>query len=394
MTMTIADNNREELRDELRTSARAMLTEHSSPKHVRALAGTGQGFDADLWTRFAVQGWPGIEVAEEFGGAAGSFGDIAVVLVEMGRALCSNGFAATAVLALGPLLRARHQSPASQWLPALAEGRGRATAVVAGAGNGHLMASERGDGWVVSGTAACVPDAVGADLLILPATTENGREVVFAVAPAARGLGWTDAPMLDITRRFADLHAVGVKVCDNDVLAEGDSATGMVVDLLDRAALATACDAFGVAERALEMTTAYVKERVQFGRAIGSFQAIKHRCADMFIAVETARASLEEALDAYDAAPASASALVSRAKAYCCDTAAQVTEDAVELHGGIGFTWEHDMHLYVKRARLDQALYGDSRWHRRRVAAITLDRALVDSRRTENSFHNLNLGVQ
>ena len=134
-------------------------------------------------------------------------------------------------------------------------------------------------------------------------------------------------------------------------MARGAEAERLIVDLLNRAALATACDAFGVAEQALEMTIAYAKERVQFDRPIGSFQAVKHRCADMYIAVETARASLSDAIDKYDEAPADAAVAISRAKAYCCDASAQITEDAVEMHGGIGFTWEHDMHLYVKRAR-------------------------------------------
>jgi alkylation response protein AidB-like acyl-CoA dehydrogenase len=197
--------------------------------------------------------------------------------------------------------------------------------------------------------------------------------MVFAVASTAPGLAWTDAPMLDITRRFADVHVEGLEVGAVDLIAQGAEAEQLIVDLLNRAALATACDAFGVAEQALQMTVAYAKERVQFDRPIGSFQAVKHRCADMFIAVETARAVLDDAIDAYDAAPDSAAVAISRAKAYCCDATAQVTEDAVELHGGIGFTWEHDLHLYVKRVRLDQALFGDSRWHRRRVAALTLD---------------------
>ena len=370
--MDILDTSQQELREELRTAARAMLSAHSSSAQVRELAESAHGFDAELWRRFTVLGWPSIEVGEDHGGAGGSFGDLAVILVELGRHLCGNGLMATAALGAGPLLGAEAGSYAAPYLRRLAEGDFRAAAVVGGTGSDHLQAVRAGDGWGVSGTASLIADVAGSDLVILPVTDADGMRLVFAVDPARSGLTWVDAPMLDITRRFADLDARGLRVRDTEVLARGPAAEALVADLLNRAALATACDAFGVAERALQMTTAYAKQRIQFGRPIGSFQAIKHRCADMFIAVETARAVLDDAIDGYDATPATAAVAISRAKSYCCDAAAQVTEDAVELHGGIGFTWEHDMHLYVKRARLDQALFGDSRWHRRRVAALTL----------------------
>ena len=371
--MSVVDASQDELREELCTAAREMLRANSTSAHLRALAETASGFDDALWQQFAMLGWQGIEISEDLGGAGGTFGDFAVVLVEMGRRLCSNGLTATSALAAGPLFGAGPNGPGAQWLRRLSRGDVRGTAVVACNGSGHLKAVRDGDRWVVSGVAPCVLDAGGSDVVILPVTDAQGAILIFAVEATAPALVWTDAPMLDITRRFADLDAKGLEVGDTELLATGAEAEHLIVDLLNRAALAIACDAFGVAEQALQMTTAYAKERVQFDRPIGSFQAVKHRCADMYIAVQTARAALGEAIDTYDAAPADAAVAISRAKAYCCDAAAQVAEDAVEMHGGIGFTWEHDIHLYVKRARLDQALFGDSRWHRRRVAALTLD---------------------
>ena len=371
--MSIVDTAQQEIRNDLRTAAREMLTVHSTSAQVRALAQTADGFDNALWQRFSMQGWTAIEVSEDFGGDGGTFGDLSVILVEMGRRLCSNGLLASAALAAGPLLSAGANGSGAQWIRGLPAGDIHAAAVVARKGSDHLRAELSGDHWVVSGSAPCVLDVGVSDVVILPVTDAGGEIMVFAVSSRAPGLAWTDAPMLDITRRFADLRVEGLEVRAADLIAQGTEAERMIVDLLNRAALATVCDAFGVAEQVLQMTVAYAKERVQFDRPIGSFQAVKHRCADMFIAVETARAVLDDAIDAYDTAPDSAAVAISRAKAYCCDAAAQVSEDAVELHGGIGFTWEHDLHLYVKRVRLDQALFGDSRWHRRRVAALTLD---------------------
>ena len=340
---------------------------------MRALAETASGFDDTLWRQFARLGWLGIEVSEDLGGAGGRFGDFAVVLIELGRRLSSNGLMATAALAAGPLLGAERESAAAQWLAPTARRRRPC-------GGSCQLAPDRIScgpsatvtvGWYRARRPASL-DVAGAEVVILPAIDSRGTILLFAAASTTSGLVWTNAPMLDITRRFADLEASGLELGDAELIAAGSAAEDLTADLFNRAALAVACDAFGVAEQALEMTVGYVKERVQFDRPIGSFQAVKHRCADMFIAVETARAVLDEAIDSYDAAPADAAVAISRAKAYCCDAAAQVTEDAVEMHGGIGFTWEHDIHLYVKRARLDQALFGDSRWHRRRVAALTL----------------------
>ena len=361
-------------RDELRAAARDMLGAASTSARVRELAATRSGFDEDLWRRFAEMGFPGIEVSEDSGGAGARFGDLAVVLTELGGHLASNGLAATTVLGAGALAAAPGHPRASAWLPRIADGTARASAALLSAdgdpGSPGLLASPAAGGWRVSGSSGYAPDAGIAGLLVLRALDPNGRELLLIVDRDTPGLEVTPAPMLDITRRFSDVTARELEVREADVLAAGEQAALVVRGLLDRAALATAADALGVAQRALDGTVDYAKTREQFGRPIGSFQAVKHRCADMFVAVTTARIALEEALDACDAAPGDATAAVSRAKAYTCDAAAQVVEDATDMHGGIGFSWEHDMHLLVKRVQLDKALYGDSRAHRRQAADL------------------------
>jgi alkylation response protein AidB-like acyl-CoA dehydrogenase len=361
-------------RDELRAAARDMLDDTSTSAAVRAIAETDDGFDAQLWKQFGDVGWPSIEIAEAYDGAGATFGDLAVVLVEMGRHLAANSLPATTVLAAGAL-RFAGDDLATTWLPQIAAGTARGTAALLSAtGEPDLAgftAARSGSGWVVTGSSGFVADAHVAHLLVLRASTADG-ETLFAVETGHPGLTVSPTPMLDVTRRFSDVIAEDVVVDDSAVVVSAPDAAAAIRGLLDRAALATACDALGLAEQALELTVENAKTRVQFDRPIGSFQAVKHTCTNMFIAVETARVALAEAVDRLDGDPQASSEAVSRAKAYCCDTAASVTADGVRMHGGIGFTWEHDMHLLVKRARLNQAIYGDSRWHRRRVADLIL----------------------
>jgi alkylation response protein AidB-like acyl-CoA dehydrogenase len=368
--MTDADVDRAELR----AAVRDMLDRASTSARVRELTATPDGRDENLWRLFAEMGLPGIEVSEEFDGAGAGFGDLAVVLTELGRHLASGGLFATTALGVGALAAVPGHPRAREWLPRIAAGTAVASAALlpetGELGPPGLRASRTSGGWVVAGTSGYVPDAGLADLLVLRAHDPDGGELLLAVDPRTPGLAVTPTPMLDVTRRFSEIAASDIPIGDADLLASGAAAAATVRGLLDRAAMATAADALGVAQRTLDMTVDYAKTREQFGRAIGSFQAVKHRCADMFVAVTTARIALEDALDAYDLNPATATAAVSRAKAYTCDAAAQVAEDGVDLHGGIGFTWEHDAHLLLKRARLDQALYGDSRDHRRQAADL------------------------
>ena len=338
-------------RDELKAAIRDMLDSASTSARMRALTATPDGEDENLWRLFAEMGLPGIEVCEDFDGAGGRFGDLAVVLTELGSHLASCGLFGTAVLGAGALAAVPAHPRAREWLPRIAAGTARASAALLSEtgepGTPGLRAARTADGWRVSGSSGYVPDAGLADILVLRALDPDGGELLLVAEHGAPGLNATPVPMLDVTRRFSDISAGGLEAGSADVLAAGPEAVTVVRRLLERAALATAADALGAAQRTLDMTVDYAKTREQFGRPIGSFQAVKHRCADMFVAVTTARIALEEALDSYDTAPGTASAAASRAKAYTCDAAAQVVEDGIDLHGGIGFTWEHDMHLLL-----------------------------------------------
>ncbi|MEU7814001.1 acyl-CoA dehydrogenase family protein [Pseudonocardia sp. NPDC049154] len=359
-------------RAELRAAARDMLDDLSGSEQVRARL--AEPATDPLWSHLVEVGWTGIDVPEDSGGAGADFGDLAVVLVEGGRHLAPGTLFASAVLAGGALQA--NPSPASgRWLPALAEGTARGTAALADATGrvdaAGITARAEGSGWVLDGTSALVPSAEGADILILRARTPDD-ELLVAVPGDTAGLTITPAPMLDLTRSFADVTVTGLAVGPEAVLASGAEGAAAVAALLDRAAVAIAADSLGIADVVLSGTVEYVGQREQFDRPVGSFQAVKHRCTDMLVATETARLIVEEAAD-QPGDPISAS----RAKSYATDAAASVAAEAVQLHGGIGVTWEQDSHLYLKRATLNQALYGDPRSHRRRLADLTLTPAAV-----------------
>jgi alkylation response protein AidB-like acyl-CoA dehydrogenase len=354
-------------RDELRAVVRDLLGDVSSSAQVRAVAESESRYDAALWQQFSDVGWAGVEAPEQHGGGGASFGDAAVVLVELGRHLTVSPLASSMALGLGALLLAGSPEQQEQWIPTLGDGSARATAALAGDGPVTLQTVD--GGLTVSGRWSYVPDADLADAIVLRATTAED-DVLLLVPSGTAGLKVTSTPMLDLTRRLCTVVADAVHVLEAQVLRAGGARAAQA--LADRAALATACDSLGVAERALAMTVDYAKQREQFGRQIGSFQSVKHQCANMLIDVETSRVAVNAALDAYDADPYDCGLAVSMAKAHAGEAAARVTADAVSLHGGIGYTWEHDCHLMLKRAKLDQALDGSTRAHRRRTADLVL----------------------
>jgi alkylation response protein AidB-like acyl-CoA dehydrogenase len=355
-------------RAELRAMARDMLSDVSASADVRAVAESESRYDPALWRQFSEVGWAGMEAAEAHGGGSASFGDAAVVLVELGRHLTVSPLASSMVLGLGALLLAGSPEQQAEWVPGIADGSARVTAALV-ADNSTTAVHADGDAVTVTGRWDFVPDADLADHIVLQAPAQDG-DLLLVVPAGVAGLEVTPTPMMDLTRRMCVVSAQNLHVPASSVLRAGGPRAAQA--LADRAALATACDSLGVAERALAMSVDYAKQRVQFGRQIGSFQAIKHLCADMLIAVETARVAVNTALDAYDADPYDCALAVSMAKAHAGDAAAQVTQETVTLHGGIGYTWEHDCHLMLKRAKLNQALDGSTRFHRRRTADLVL----------------------
>lgn len=363
--------------DELRPVVRGVLARECSPAVVRDAFDDPLGAHEPLWATMVDLGWTGIGVAEDHGGAGGSLADLAVVAAELGRALAPGAFVTSAVLAAEALAGGADLAR-SRWLPAVAAGSVRATVAVTGrtgraaADDVEVVATPDGGGYRLEGTARWVPDAGAAQVVMVAATDPDGWPVLVAVDSG--GVGATPVAMLDPTRRLGTVAFDGVRVEGDAVLARGDDAVRLLARLADVGAAFAAVDALGVAERVLELTTTYAGERMQFDRPIGSFQAVKHRCADMLISVETTRVAVDHAIGRLGDGDAPAE--VSTAKAWAGDAAALVAGAGIQLHGGIGYTWEHDMHLFQKRAKLDQVLYGDSRWHLRRLADLIFSPAI------------------
>jgi alkylation response protein AidB-like acyl-CoA dehydrogenase len=348
---------------------------------VRELLDDPLGFDPKLWGQMADLGWLGLLVPEADGGAGAGFGEIAVVLEELGRALTPSPFTASAVLATSALLLAGDADQRSRWLAPLAAGDRIATVALTGPSGRYepdavaVHASSARGGWRLDGTAAFVPDAGVADLLVVRAQTVDG-EGLFLVDQDALGVDVEPTPTVDHTRRLATVR-FAVEIDDTARIGP-DDATRVAAALFDRAVIALALDAAGGAAHILELTVEYVKQREQFGRPVGSFQAIKHKCANMLVWSQGATAAAEHAADTLDVDPDGSGEAAAVAGAYALDAYTRVAGDAMQAHGGIGFTWEHDCHLFLKRAKLDEQLFGDPSFHRDRLAQLRVAGAASD----------------
>jgi alkylation response protein AidB-like acyl-CoA dehydrogenase len=375
VALDLTDADLVALRSDLRDTVRAVLVERSAPERVRALADDPLGFDPTLWATAAELGWTGLEIPEEHGGSGMGFRELAVVLDELGRALTPSPVLASVVLGTGAVLAAGDDAQRATWLPALAAGERRLTAALGGRTGGYdldaigVRAEGDGDGLRLTGTVAFVPDVAASDAVVVAVTGPAGPSLAI-VPTTARGLTVVATPTYDQTRRLSEIAFDGVTVPPRDLLGPLGGAAEPIEWLLDRAATALALDAHGGARRVLEMSVDYAGQREQFGRPIGSFQAVKHRCAEMLLAVETARVAAETAARELPPGPGSRSAWPSIAKSHAGDAYAQVAGDGIRVHGGIGCTWEHELHLHVKRAKLDQAWFGTSAWHRDRIAQL------------------------
>ncbi|MFI5040376.1 MAG: acyl-CoA dehydrogenase family protein [Acidimicrobiales bacterium] len=374
----MADDDLEEIRAELRGVARHVVTERSPMTSVRGLLDDPLGFDEDLWATAAELGWLGLELHEDYGGSDMSFRELGVVLDELGRGVVPLPFLATVVLGAGALVAAGSEAQREQWLPAVAQGERRLTVALGGRTGGYgldameVTAAPLDGGWRLDGTAAFVPDAHAADAVVVAVVAPEGPSLVL-VPRSADGVAVDVTPAYDQTRRLCEVRLDGVLVEPSAVVGAPGRA-GPVIDwLIERAGVALALDSHGGARRVMELSVDYAKERVQFDRPIGSFQAVKHRCADMFLAVEAARVAAETGARELPSSPGSPSSWASIAKSYAADAYARVAGAAVEVHGGIGFTWEHDLHLFLKRAKLSQAWFGSSAWHRERLVAALGD---------------------
>jgi alkylation response protein AidB-like acyl-CoA dehydrogenase len=346
--------------EELRTVVRGFLSDVSSEQAVRAAMATDSGYDEAVWKQMAQQlGLQGLNVPEEHGGGGFSFHEVGIVLEEMGRALLCAPYFSTVVLAATALQASGDAVAQHDLLPRIASGE----LIAAVALEGHGVTAERADGgWVLTGTTGLVLDGHVADLLVVSAGSS-----LFLVERMAPGVVTELLTTMDQTRKQAQVwfHDAPARLLGT----EGDGPR-VLAHVRDVAGAGLAMEQAGVAARALEMAVGYAKDRVQFGRPIGSFQAVKHACADMLVKVQSCISAAGYAAWAVDHAPDELPEAASIAQAYCSDAAWAVAESALHLHGGIGVTWEHPAHLYFKRAKSSQVLLGTPAAHRRRVAQL------------------------
>jgi alkylation response protein AidB-like acyl-CoA dehydrogenase len=361
----------------LKNSARAFLDEHMKPATVRLLWDDPRGESEALWKEMAQLGWLGLSLPEAYGGSGLGMVETAVLLDELGRAACPGPYWPT-VLSAWAIERAGTDAQKKRWLSAVATGDARATIAFLDAEldwrpeAARTRAEKAAGGWRLTGTKQFVPWAHVADVLLIPATAPEGL-TLFMVDPAAAGLGLDPAPVMDLATRLVRVTLEGTPVAADALLGAPGQAGSLLTELLNRGAVGAAAEMLGAARRCLDMAVEYAKVREQFGQPIGSFQAIRHKCADMLLEVENSHAAVYYAAWARDAKTEDAELAASVAKAYVGDASRKVCGEAIQVHGGIGFTWEYDLHLYFKRAKALEAMYGDGDYHReailRRVAA-------------------------
>jgi alkylation response protein AidB-like acyl-CoA dehydrogenase len=362
--------------EQLRDAVRRFLEAKSPSTEVRRLMDTTDGYDPAVWAQMANElGLQSLHIPEEFGGQGFTFVELAIVLEEMGRVLLCAPYFSTVVLAADAIINAGTDAQKSELLPGIAGGETIA-ALAFTEPNGkwdasgiELVAKGSGDSYTLDGTKMFVIDGHLANLIVVAARLEGtgGEEgiALFTVDGDAAGLTRTALATMDQTRKQAKLEFSGVAATPLGTPGEGWAALSKT---LDQAAACLANESVGGAQQVLDMSVEYAKVRVQFGRPIGSFQAIKHKCADMLLEVESGKSA------AYYAAWAAAEdneelpVAASLAKAYCSDAYFHAAAENIQIHGGIGFTWEHDAHLYFKRAKSSELLLGDPSYHRELLA--------------------------
>ena len=363
--------------EELRATLRRFLADHAPLSYVRAQLDDQRGTTDEVWKGLAALGVTGLLVPEAHGGAGMGMVEVAIVAEELGRAVHPGPWAASAVGAASLVFAAGSAADQATWLPGIASGETVGTVALYDSADPHARewsqptttALADGDGWALIGAKAHVPDAVAADVVFVTAASVDGMGV-FAVEPDAPGVEIRATPTADGTRKEGTVALDGAPARP---LGAGD-ASAAVAETRDRLGIASVVDGVGAAARVLELSVDYAKERRQFDRPVGSFQAVQRLCAEMLRAVELARAGAHYACWAADAAdPIERHRAASVARAYAADELYQVGARAIQVHGGVGFTWEHDVQLFYKRLLTLQHDGGGAADHLEDLAAIVLD---------------------
>jgi alkylation response protein AidB-like acyl-CoA dehydrogenase len=365
-----------EEQDELRRVVRRFLEEKSPASEVRRLMETPEGYEPGVWKQLSQElGLPGVHIPESLGGQGLGFVELGIVLEEMGRALLCAPFFGSIAMAANAILNAGSGEQKEALLPGIAAGETLAALAVAeptgrwDPGGIALEARPAAGGFTLHGEKSFVVDGATASLLVvaarLPGSAGRDGLGLFQLRADTDGVARRPLVALDPTRKLARLTFSGARA---ESLGEAGAAAPALEKTLDQAAELLANEMVGGAQKLLDMTVEYAKTRVQFGRPIGSFQAIKHKCADMLMALELARSSAYYAVGCADESPDELPAVASLAKAQGSDAYLQIAAEAIQIHGGLGFTWEQDVHLYFKRAKASEVLLGDPTHHRELLA--------------------------
>jgi alkylation response protein AidB-like acyl-CoA dehydrogenase len=360
-----------------KSSARELFAQECPPEAVRALIENGEPYSDGLWQKLVEQGWTGLIFDEADGGMGLSMVEMAVAFEEMGRALVPSAYLSSVPLA-GSLIAAGSPPQRHQYLKSICEGETKATlALLEASGDWQLdavqlAATETASGLTLNGTKLFVTDAGAVDTLVTAARA--GSDLVLAlVGSRAPGLTIKPMPSVDATRPLYEVTYDNVEVAPADVLARGEAARAALARALDVATVALTAEMVGGMQWVLDTTVEYAKTRKQFGKPIGQFQAIQHHCADMLLLTESARSAVYYAAWLMGNDSKEAPAAVSVAKAYASDAYREVGNRGIQVHGGIGFTWDEPMHFYYKRAKASELMFGDATYHRERIARLVID---------------------
>ena len=360
--------------EELRRYTRQWLDENCPMETVRTLMDTERGYDPGHWAALAEMGWLGMAIPTEWGGAGFGFLELFVVLEEQGRSLFCGPFLSTVVMAAGVISEAGDDRQKQEHLSAIAAGD-LVASVAFTEPDGRWEAEgittdarpRPGGGWTLEGTKSFVLDGHVADLLVVAARTDSGVSL-FLVPAGTDGVCARRLETMDQTRKQAEITLDNVDLEADALLGTEGGGWPILERMLERAAVALAAEQVGGAQACLEMAVSYAKVRKQFGRPIGSFQAIKHKCADILAQVESARSAAYYAGWAVGEDNEERGLMASLAKSYCSEAFFFSAAENIQIHGGIGFTWEHDAHLYFKRAKSSELLFGDPSFHREKIA--------------------------